>query len=106
MSPIPLEIIGFHCQQAVEKHPKAFLIANDRIPDKTHDSLFLLRECSVYDQSFRDLAPACASLSEYDVRTRYPHPGKLDEGMIHVAIDQAVNATALVRLKLEGLNSP
>ena len=105
MRPKPLEIIGFHCQQAVEKHLKAFLVSNALVPDKTHDLLFLLRECSAFDSDFQNLAPACAMLTEYAVRTRYPHPGTVDEPMIGAAIDHASGATDYVRRLLDGKDS-
>jgi len=42
MRPIPLEVIGFHCQQAVEKYLKAYLVARGVEPEKTHDLVELI----------------------------------------------------------------
>lgn len=47
----------FHCQQAVEKFLKAFLIANGVETKKTHNIEFLLSECSDIDKDFADIDP-------------------------------------------------
>ena len=60
MSPMPLEVIGFHCQQALEKHLKAFLVQQGTEPERTHDLLFLLQSCLTYDPSLEALKEACA----------------------------------------------
>jgi HEPN domain-containing protein len=39
------DIIGFHCQQAVEKCLKAFLVLHDIEPPRSHDLLFLKTIC-------------------------------------------------------------
>ena len=36
MKPLPKDIIGFHCQQAVEKCLKAFLVLHDIEPPRSH----------------------------------------------------------------------
>ena len=41
MKPLPKDIIGFHCQQAVEKCLKAFLVLHDIEPPRSHDLLYL-----------------------------------------------------------------
>ena len=40
MHPIPIEIICYHCAQSAEKALKAFLIAKDVEPPRTHDLRF------------------------------------------------------------------
>lgn len=62
--------ICFHCQQAVEKFLKAFLIANDVEIKKTHNIEFLLSECSDIDSDFADINPK--ELSDFGVDARYP----------------------------------
>ena len=47
-----MEIIGFHCQQAVEKYLKAYLVfINLRVP-KIHDIDSLLQMCILNDFEF------------------------------------------------------
>ena len=62
--------ICFHCQQAVEKFLKAFLIANGFDIKKTHNIEYLLSECSDIDKDFADIDPK--ELSDFGVDARYP----------------------------------
>lgn len=62
--------VGFHCQQAVEKFLKAFLIANKSEPKKTHNIEYLLFECSGFNQEFEKIDPK--ELSDFGVEARYP----------------------------------
>lgn len=62
--------VCFHCQQAVEKFLKAFLIANGVDIKKTHNIEFLLSECSDIDKDFVDIDPK--ELSDFGVEARYP----------------------------------
>ncbi|ASB48858.1 HEPN domain-containing protein [Alkalitalea saponilacus] len=62
--------VCFHCQQAVEKFLKAFLIANGVDIKKTHNIEFLLSECSEIDKDFVEIDPK--ELSEFGVDARYP----------------------------------
>jgi len=100
MKPIPLEIVGFHCQQAVEKYLKAFLIKHNIEPDKTHDLLFLLNQCKKYDEKFITLTKTCAQLIEYAVKICYPYPGSLDIAVIQHAVHLADEAISFVKTRL------
>lgn len=62
--------ICFHCQQAVEKFLKAYLIANGIEIKKTHNIEFLLSECADFDTDFADIDPK--ELSDFGVDVRYP----------------------------------
>lgn len=62
--------VCFHCQQAVEKFLKAFLIANDIDARKTHNIEYLLSECSDVDNDFTTIDPK--GLSDFGVDARYP----------------------------------
>jgi len=100
MKPVPLEIVGFHCQQAVEKYLKAYLIKHDIEPDKTHDLLFLLSQCKKYDEQFITLTQTCAQLTEYAVKIRYPYPGSLDIALIQHGLHLADEAISFIKAKL------
>jgi HEPN domain-containing protein len=39
------DAICFHAQQCVEKYLKAYLISKDKEISKTHDILFLIKQC-------------------------------------------------------------
>ena len=62
--------VCFHCQQAVEKFLKAFLIANDIDVRKTHNIEYLLSECADIDTDFAEIDPK--ELSDFGVDARYP----------------------------------
>lgn len=62
--------VCIHCQQAVEKFLKAFLIANGVEIKKTHNIEFLLSECADFDKEFDEIDPK--ELSDYGVDIRYP----------------------------------
>ena len=62
--------VCFHCQQAVEKFLKAYLIANGVDIKKTHNIEFLLSECSDIDKDFVEIDPK--ELSDFAVDARYP----------------------------------
>lgn len=62
--------VCFHCQQAVEKYLKAFLIANGIDIKRTHNIEFLLSECTDIDNDFSNIDPK--ELSEFGVDVRYP----------------------------------
>ena len=60
----------FHCQQAIEKCLKAFLIYNGRDIERTHNIIFLLSECANFDPIFASVDPM--DINAYAVQGRYP----------------------------------
>jgi HEPN domain-containing protein len=71
-------IVGFHCQQSIEKFLKAFLVYKDFHFKKTHDLEELRDKCAEYDRDFQTLD--FFNLTDYAVEYRYPTddltPGK------------------------------
>jgi HEPN domain-containing protein len=100
MRPVPLEVIGFHCQQAVEKYLKAYLVLKGVEPEKTHDLGLLLERCSTFDAGFSTLAESCAFLTDFAVEMRYPNSISLDFDTISKALSLARGAVAHVASKL------
>ena len=70
MKPVILDIACFHCQQAVEKYLKAFLIFNNKTIIKTHSIELLIEECRLIDSEFTGID--FKNLDEYAVEIRYP----------------------------------
>ena len=70
VQPLILDVICFHCQQAVEKYLKAFLVYNRVDIKKTHDLRLLQNMCSKIDSSFSELD--FKDLNTYAVQVRYP----------------------------------
>jgi len=73
MWPVPYGIICFHCQQAVEKYLKRFLVINNIAPPKVHDLEELLKLCTNINPQFSTIFEKCSVLSGYAVQTRYPN---------------------------------
>ena len=72
MRPQHFEIICYHCEQAVEKYLKGFLVSKDQMPPRIHDLPNLCHLCSEYDNSFLNLLPHCNYLTLFGVQPRYP----------------------------------
>ena len=67
------EIVCFHCQQAVEKYFKAFLIYLSIRVVKTHDLEVLLNICVKEDSDFEKFDRILLSgLTDFAVESRYP----------------------------------
>ncbi|MEW6041950.1 MAG: HEPN domain-containing protein [Elusimicrobiota bacterium] len=67
----PNRIICFHCQQAVEKYPKGFLLLNtDKYP-KVHDLLELITLCQEINPQFINIKESSVILTPYYIESRY-----------------------------------
>jgi HEPN domain-containing protein len=66
------DTIAFHCQQAVEKYLKAYLIFNELSVKKTHDLIILLDLISTFETVSDYLFDQAAELQDYSVEVRYP----------------------------------
>lgn len=68
-----IDTVTFHCQQAVEKYLKAYLIylgVNFRF---THDLIYLLDLINESDSDFRKYYNEVAQIQGYAVEIRYPN---------------------------------
>ena len=80
MHPKPLEVICFHCQQAVEKLLKAYLRDKTNAnPPRTHNLADLCSLCQESDPRFAAIMVACSRLKMYAVQTRYEDGIEVDE---------------------------
>jgi HEPN domain-containing protein len=68
------DVAAFHCQQAVEKMLKAYLVSRGVEFEKIHDLRRLLDYCVGVDQTFDSLRDAVEPLTLYAVAFRYPGP--------------------------------
>lgn len=66
------DTICFHCQQAVEKYLKAFLVHHQVYFTKTHNIGNLIELCATIDSSFKDELEDADILTDYAVEIRYP----------------------------------
>lgn len=91
IEPVILDTACFHCQQAIEKFLKAFLIYRGENVGRTHNLEFLLSECLNYNSEFAsfDLRP----FAVFAVDIRYPESSinpKIDEVKDYYTIAVAV----------------
>ena len=70
-NPLILDIACFHCQQAIEKYLKVFLIYHNQEVIFTHNLDFLAQQCSIIDNDFQNID--MKNINQYAVKTRYPH---------------------------------
>lgn len=86
MSPVPVEIICYHCQQSAEKYLKGFLALNGEEIKKTHDLIQLNKMCQKYDNGFATIEEECLMLTDYGVQVRYPFPMDVNESDMKLAL--------------------
>jgi HEPN domain-containing protein len=68
-----LDTITFHCQQAVEKYLKAYLIFQTTSFRFSHDLIYLLDLITQKDSDFEILYGVVSELQGYAVEIRYPN---------------------------------
>jgi len=101
--PAPIEIICYHCQQAVEKILKGYIAAQGGTIVKTHDLEFLIEQCKQYSSDFDNYAKSCFTLTTYISSTRYPPKPELTEQHMEQALKDALKILDFTKAKLEEL---
>ena len=99
------EAICFHCQQAVEKYLKAYLIFLNIDFGKTHNLEYLIELCARYDEKFHTID--VGNLSFFAVEVRYPddfYIPTIQEAEDSVGIAKNVREFVFVRIKKEKQN--
>jgi HEPN domain-containing protein len=64
--------VVFHCQQAVEKSLKAFLLCKNRRLLDGHNVTWLCKQAALINPDFASWAARLASLNRLYIETRYP----------------------------------
>jgi HEPN domain-containing protein len=77
IEPMILDNACFHCQQAIEKYLKAFLIFHGLDIERTHNIIFLLSQCADFDTIFSTIDPL--NINAYAVQGRYPDTNLMPE---------------------------
>jgi HEPN domain-containing protein len=102
------DAICFHAQQCVEKYLKAYLISKDNEISKTHDILFLIKQCLLIDNEFNYLLELNAdSLTSYAVEIRYPEEfyfPSLEEAKEAIEICEKVKQFVINKFKEMGIS--
>jgi HEPN domain-containing protein len=97
MWPVPYEIICFHCQQAVEKYLKWFLVLHDFDPPKIHDLEELGKFCETILPQFSEIYEGCSLLTGYSVHFRYPSEIQIEKEDMDRALKHARSICEFVR---------
>jgi HEPN domain-containing protein len=92
----------FHCQQAVEKALKAFLVSRKITFEKIHNTSYLTELCIKQDPDFIQIREQAELLAPYAVEIRYP--GSImdfEENEASQAFDAAKTIFEMVNKKLQ-----
>lgn len=96
-----LDTVTFHCQQAVEKYLKAYLISQSTLFKFTHDLVYLLDLITLKDMDFYSYYDTVSELQGYAVEVRYPNETiYLSNEKVEKALMIAKNVRDLVMLKI------
>jgi len=99
------DTICFHCQQAVEKYLKMYLVSKNEEPFKTHNISMLVAKCCDYDTDFSQLQ-RFDFLTSYAVSLRYPddfYMPELDETNEALIAAQVARSFVVARLGIENV---
>lgn len=66
------DMVAFHCQQAVEKSLKAYLIMNGEGIVSGHSLIYLCKLSEKHNSEYRKYIKDCGFLNQYYIETRYP----------------------------------
>ena len=88
MYPKPLEIICYHCQQAIEKLLKGVLISRGVTIEKTHDLGLLAEMLQEYTEVDEKYLEMCDDLTPYGVKIRYPQELFIEEYHVKKALEE------------------
>ena len=91
---------GFHCQQAIEKWLKAYLIKQGEEIRKIHDLTALVIECEKYDPYFEHLESLVEGITDFAVEFRYPGENATPEE-VKDAIDKTGKIRDFIMPKIE-----
>ena len=89
-----LDTVTFHCQQAVEKYLKAYLIFQSTTFRFSHDLVYLLDLINQNDSDFEEYYDTVSELQGYAVEIRYPNE------TIHLSnekVEKAISIAKIVR---------
>ncbi len=65
-------LVCFHCQQAIEKYLKGYLIYKTGVLQDGHNLVKLCKKASEFSQVFKEYLKECAFVNTFYIETRYP----------------------------------
>ncbi|MCL6582104.1 MAG: HEPN domain-containing protein [bacterium] len=101
-----LDIIAFHCQQAVEKYLKGYMVYLDLAFTKTHEIGDLIAIIEEKDPEMIHLKERADTLTDYAVEIRYPESYIMpSQEEINQAIEIAYEIQTYVKSKTSETNT-
>lgn len=97
-----IDAVCFHCQQAVEKYLKAFLIYHKIEFKRTHDIEHLLNLCVSIDKNFANIE--VKNLSYFGVDIRYPddfYVPDMEEVKFYYDLTKRIKSLVLTKLGIK-----
>ena len=94
-------LVAFHCQQAIEKILKGFILKNTKELLEGHSLVFLIRRAARIDEKMRDFTKDCAFVNQFYVETRYPAdiPDEVDEYEVKECMQTAIEVLEYIEQK-------
>ena len=94
--------IAFHCQQAIEKALKGYLLFKTGRHFDGHNLTYLCRQAVQQDEMFTEWLDESAALNNLYIETRYPTdlPVAIDEHACRQYFSMAENMFAAIRQEL------
>jgi len=98
--------VGFHCQQAIEKSLKAYLVAQNADFQRVHDLRYLLQACLTHEPRFTEFVGVVEPLTTFAVVFRYPGPPEPGPDEVRRAADVAQGVMQLIEVLLAPVAGP
>jgi HEPN domain-containing protein len=95
------ETIAFHCQQAVEKWLKVFLIKNDKDFPRTHDLSLLISLAEEFSTDFEKYYFFDRWFGEHAVVSRYEEGSELTHELVRDFIQKVIEFRDFVLQKIK-----
>ena len=67
-----LSLVAFHCQQAIEKMLKGYILENTEKLLEGHSLVFFIRRASAFDVDIKSFLQDCAFVNQFYIESRYP----------------------------------
>lgn len=99
-------LICFHCQQAIEKYLKGYLISKTGILQEGHSLIKLCKKSMEFREDFKEFLKDCAFVNAYYIETRYPSedPMNINEEEVDMCLDITKGIIKLVDTLVAGGN--
>ena len=102
-SDVDNSLVAFHCQQAIEKMLKGFVLKHTKELLDGHSLVFLIRRASHIDEEMRKFTKDCAFVNQFYIETRYPAdvPDEVDEYEVNECLQTAIEVLSYINNKEE-----